>query len=303
VAENVIPQLVFVDNPHTLFVGGHTFQEVLGQHEKYIQGTRQVLDTCILQAENSLERRLFHRMRERLTSFLFVSAAHRSSVVGNPPEIEFSEAVRNSLESLIMQRLKPANDLVVSALMELKVYALPNRHNTKIRVPDFPPFFFQEPKVELVVTLVDPDQLKDQVDELYQNGTGKKQRDLVSFLYSKCASVPVIEELLKSVCDYHLEEASFRMFLVCHLSVYGLESGMLDEDTVGELKEQLYDDFKGALESAELLRQEGVFDSNPPSRPKRGRRQNEIVNQQNARNRDHHFAIKRGQLVSITFKI
>jgi len=193
--------------------------------------------------------------------------------------------------------------LVVSALMELKVYALPNRHNTKIRVPDFPPFFFQEPKVELVVTLVDPDQLKDQVDELYQNGTGKKQRDLVSFLYSKCASVPVIEELLKSVCDYHLEEASFRMFLVCHLSVYGLESGMLNEDTVGELKEQLYDDFKGALESAELLRQEGVFDSNPPSRPKRGRRQNEIVNQQNARNRDHHFAIKRGQLVSITFKI
>ena len=38
VAESAIPQLVFVNNPHKLFVEGQTFQEVLGQHEIHSRG-------------------------------------------------------------------------------------------------------------------------------------------------------------------------------------------------------------------------------------------------------------------------
>ena len=306
VAESSIPQLVFVNNPHKLFGEGSSFQDVLGQHEKYIQGARQVLDACILHAENSLERRLFHRMRERLTSLLFVSAVHRSGVVGNPPEIEFSEPLRSSLEALVTQRLKPANDLIVSALMEIKIYLLSSRRNSKIQFPTFPPTFFKETNVELVVTLVDPDQLKSQVDELFQNGRGKNRKELMSFLSSKCASRPVIEELLRSVSEYHLEETSFRMFLVCHLSGYENKNRELDDEKISELKEQLYDDFKSALESVDLLRQEGVFDdSNPPGQAKIGRPRKESIDQDKARDRDRHFAIRHAQLVStpLSFKL
>ena len=296
VAESAIPQLVFVNNPHKFFGEGSSFQDVLQQHGTYIQGARQVLNDCILKAENSLERRLFHRMRERLTSFLFVSAVHRSGVDDNSPETDFSEAVRKSLESLITQRLKPAKDLIVSALMEFKIFVLSSKRSSKIRVPHFPPAFFKEGRAEFVVTLADLDELNDQVDELFRNWKGKKQRDLEAFLFPKYANLPLFEEILGCAVDYHLEEASFRTFLVCHLLVNGLD-GELDEDKVGELREQLYDDFKGAMESADLLCQEGVFGSDP-DQATRGRKRNEVVSQEKTQTRDHLFAIRHSQLVS-----
>ena len=132
-------------------------------------------------------------MRERLTSFLFVSAVHRSGVDDNSPETDFSEAVRKSLESLITQRLKPAKDLIFFALMEFNLFVSSIRRSSRNTVPAFPAFFFQEARAEFVVTLADLDELNDQVDELFRNWKGKNRKELMSFLYSKCASVPVIE--------------------------------------------------------------------------------------------------------------
>jgi len=299
VSESTLPQLIFIHNPAASFFGNVSYQTILEQDKKFSLGAKTVLENCILRAINSLERRLFHRMKDRLISFLFVSQVHLHLVKGEPPN--FSDSLREALASFVSQRLRPAYAFLLSVLMELKVFVLSSGRLKEATTLDLPSDFFKEASVELLVTLLDPDQLKAQMELILTVSRKERKKEIIKFLQSKCATSAVLQELLTSVCEYHRDEAALRLFIYSHLIFVDSKSlkneGVLDLD----LRSTLFDDFQAALENIDNLRQPGLGDNSTDLKErllKKGRRSKEDADEQSAQIRNQTFAICFQQLVS-----
>jgi hypothetical protein len=302
VVETSVPQLIFVNNPHKIFHEGSDFNAALEQHKVYQQGAHDVLDNCIKEAENYLERRHYHRMKTRLSTFLFISETHRHLITGNSrvSEVDLSLPLKVSVNGLIRQRLKPASDFIVAALCELKRVLVRSRiaNSSSLTIPHS---LLEPTEIELVVNHMDEDALRHYVEKLFQKRNSDNTREvLVDFLTKQFANVAVIEMLLKHVAEYHLTEVAFRLFLLCHVSLFSTGNITLSPDVVAQYKETLWDDFTGTLEIVDLISQP-AFEDDPQIQKeiiKRGKKRQEVENSEKVGFRDQNFAARYIQLVS-----
>jgi len=242
VTEATVPQLICVHNPVSMVAANSSSQQIQVQHDLFVDRTIVALDECVSQADNSLERRLYSRMKERLSTFLFVSHT-QSRALSDMTSAVFSTPKQACLSALVTQRLKPAKSYVLSVITELKVSLLGSR---AIKAPLISEDFFN-PSADFEVQWQSV--YNGNPESLLQDAGG----NFSQYFRKTFATKEVVAEMLSGACQYFENDASLRLFISFHKRFVD-PSTQLSNTVFDELKAE----FRDALDNIDSLAQTEV---------------------------------------------
>ena len=229
VTEETTPQLIVVNNPFVMLRERAPSSKILTQHEIFTQAASALLEKCI-------DRRLYHRMKERLHTFLFISPFLHNSLTEVPPEI--AGPIQECFRALVMQRLKPADSFLVSVLTELRVSVLSSNRLKAQKKISPPSDFFRPSEVSLEATWEDPGFVKHSVDVILNEKIPERRRtNFIQFVKENCGSQAVLEEVVVELSKFHLEECGVRLFIFLHVD---------NSKQWLEMREELYPQYQEA---------------------------------------------------------
>jgi len=298
VEESRVPQLIFVDNPYKLFDEGKRFNEIIEQHETFSKGVQETIELCIEGAQNNFQRLAFRRMLKRFCTHLFISHKHKGG--NSHPYLELQPVLTSCLDGVVKQRLKPAVDMVVASLFELKTVL--SSKKLKSSLPEWQPSFGEMVEFELNVNLVDEDNLRERAQDLAQQHERFRQvKETKDFLFSQCSSEGILQELVDCIIDFHVSEVAHRIFTICKLSVEGGgEHKSFDDE-----KNQCFDEFSNAFDHVEALAGlnfETEVESQSSSKPKTGRPSYLQQKEKRAEVRDRKFGLYFNSHLKVTIQ-
>jgi len=298
VTEETVPQLIFVNNPHTAFFSREPFENIKDQHATYIVGAEEVLANCILQARDMLERRLYHRMNEKMNHFLFVSHLHDAQAPGARP---LSAVIEICLGSRMAQNMKPVDAYLLAVLTELKIQILASNRVKGASSADLPESFYGTSNIEAPDVIFDAVDLLSPVEELLQmENPQEKKKKALKLLVDTCATESVMEDMMRNVCESHLEIVGLRLFVYLHTFFVG--GPKLSMEVVNKQETALFPDFQGAVENLAALRETAFVESPGNSKEKLSRKRTRGANSEESEQiRDQNFASFYGQLVGVSF--